>query len=93
MPDANAGAAYHPRRVIKKLLMLLGVSISTAWVGMFGAWAFNPDSGAVTHNEVLWRIFGAPGEIAWLVTAALVVVLLVALSARLVGRGLRLVRH
>ena len=78
---------------IKKILIAIGVSVSTAWVGLLGAWAFNPDSGAVAHNEALWRIFGVPAEIAWVATAALVVVLLVALAARLVSRGLRLVRH
>jgi hypothetical protein len=79
--------------VIKKLLIVLGVSISTAWVGLFGAWAFNPDGGAVAHSEVWWRIFGVAGELAWVATAALVVVLLLALAARLAGRGVRLIRH
>jgi hypothetical protein len=79
--------------VIKKLLIAIGISISTAWVGLFGAWAFNPDGGAVANSEVLWRVFGVPGEIAWVATAALVVVLLVALAARFAGRGLRLLRH
>jgi heme/copper-type cytochrome/quinol oxidase subunit 2 len=27
-------------------------------IGMLGAWAFNPDTGAVAHIEALWRIFG-----------------------------------
>jgi hypothetical protein len=24
----------------------------------FGAWAFNPDNGALLHNALLWHIFG-----------------------------------
>jgi hypothetical protein len=79
--------------VIRQLLVALGVSVTTAWVGLFGAWAFNPDSGAVAHSEALWRIFGIPGEVAWVVTAVLVVVLLLALAAHFTCRGLRLVRH
>jgi hypothetical protein len=80
--------------VIRHLFAALGVSITTASVGLFGAWAFNPDSGTVTHSEVLWRIFGIPAEAAWVVTAVLVVVLLVALAARFMGVGLRFLhRH
>jgi hypothetical protein len=78
--------------VIRNVLIALGVSITTASVGLFGAWAFNPDSGAVTHSEVLWRIFGIPAEVAWVITAVLVVVLLVAFAARFTGMGLRLLQ-
>jgi hypothetical protein len=81
-------AAYHSR-VVKKLLIALGVSISTGWVGLLGASAFNPASGSVAHSEIIWRVFGIPAEIAGLTTAALVVALLVALAARLAVRGLR----
>jgi hypothetical protein len=27
-------------------------------LGGLGAWAFNPDSGALLHSEMLWRVFG-----------------------------------
>ena len=27
-------------------------------VGFVGAWAFNPDDGAVQHSEPLWTVFG-----------------------------------
>jgi len=32
-------------------------------VGGVGAWAFNPDSGAVAHSEALWSIFGLMFEL------------------------------
>jgi hypothetical protein len=41
-------------RVIRNLLIALGMTIATAWVGLFGARAVNPDSGA--HSEVLRRV-------------------------------------
>lgn len=78
--------------MIKKLLIALGVSISTAALGLVGAWAFNPDDGAVAHSETLWRIFGVPAEIAWAATAALLAVLLLVLFARLAGWSLRILR-
>jgi hypothetical protein len=31
-------------------------------IGLSGAGAFNPDTGAVLHSEALWRIFGIVGE-------------------------------
>jgi hypothetical protein len=33
-------------------------------VGLFGAAAFNPDSGAIVHSTVLWRSFGLMFEVA-----------------------------
>jgi len=32
-------------------------------VGGVGAWAFNPDDGAILHSEALWRIFGIMFEL------------------------------
>ena len=39
-------------------------------IGLLGAWAFNPNSGAVTHSEFLWRIFGTMSEGGWLLLVA-----------------------
>jgi hypothetical protein len=44
-------------------------------LGGIGAWAFNPDSGAVLHSEVLWRIFGLMFEVGLFLLVALVVAL------------------
>lgn len=38
--------------------MAFCAAIAAITVGMFGAWAFNPDSGAVARVEVLWQVFG-----------------------------------
>ena len=32
-------------------------------LGAVGAWAFNPDSGAVHHDALLWHIFGSMFEL------------------------------
>lgn len=47
-------------------------------VGFLGAWAFNPDSGFLLHDELLWRIFGISCEVGPLVL--LLVVLLAAVT-------------
>ena len=36
-------------------------------IGAVGAWAFNPDSGALLHSALLWHIFGGTFEIGILV--------------------------
>ena len=33
--------------------------------GLAGAWAFNPDDGAVARSEALWRAFGITAYVAW----------------------------
>ena len=40
--------------------MVNGVVVATCLFGfgMAGAWAFNPDDGAIAHVEILWRLFG-----------------------------------
>jgi hypothetical protein len=43
---------------VKRIPSILAVSATLVIVGMAGAWAFNPDDGAVWHAEPLWRIFG-----------------------------------
>jgi heme/copper-type cytochrome/quinol oxidase subunit 2 len=44
---------------VQRATLLAGVALLAAIpVGGAGAWAFNPDSGAVLHSEILWRIFG-----------------------------------
>jgi formate hydrogenlyase subunit 3/multisubunit Na+/H+ antiporter MnhD subunit len=42
----------------KPLLAGLGLALAAVGIGMLGAWAFNPDDGAVAHVEPLWRLFG-----------------------------------
>lgn len=46
-----------------------------AFVGLLGATAFNPDGGWLLHSFALYEAFGAPGEIAALLTPLLVVAL------------------
>lgn len=58
--------------------VIVGVALPIAIVvGCLGAWAFNPDTGAVLHSEVLWRIFGVMCEGALFVLMGLVVLLAV----------------
>lgn len=55
--------------------LVVGVALIVAIpLGGIGAWAFNPDSGAVLHNEVLWRIFGIMCEGGALLLIGLVVI-------------------
>ena len=42
--------------------VLVGLAVAVA-IGGVGAWAFNPDSGAVIHSLVLWEIFGVTFEL------------------------------
>jgi hypothetical protein len=51
-------------------------------LGLLGAWAFNPDTGAVAHSETLWRIFGVVAEGGMLLLVALGVLLAVVIVAR-----------
>jgi hypothetical protein len=60
----------------RKLAVGLAIAVATFSVGLLGAWAFNPDNGAVAHNEPLWRLFGIPAELAALAIPPLVVALL-----------------
>jgi hypothetical protein len=78
---------------MRKVLIAIGVTAGVAWIGLLGAWAFNPDSGAVAHSELLWRIFGVPGEVAWVATTALVALLLIVLIARTAILGVRRLGH
>jgi hypothetical protein len=66
------------RRQIAALLLPVVVAI-----GYVGAWAFNPDSGAVLHNVVLWRIFGIVAELG---LPLLFVVIVAAMFGLLRGR-------
>jgi hypothetical protein len=63
-------------------------------LGGVGAWAFNPDRGAVVHSLVLWRIFGImfEGGLFVLLGGACLLLAVAALLALLslvrdVGRG------
>lgn len=59
-------------------------------LGLVGAWAFNPDSGAVSHDALLWHIFGGMFEIGMLV--GIVGVLLAGVLTacfKMLGAGLR----
>ena len=67
---------------MRKLLIAVGLSAATAWVGLLGTWAFNPDNGALLRSDLLWRVFGVPGELAWVATPVLVVLLVFAVVAR-----------
>jgi hypothetical protein len=40
---------------MRAIAVVLSIAIP---LGGLGAWAFNPDSGALLHSEVLWRVFG-----------------------------------
>lgn len=55
--------------------LTVGVALLVAIpIGFVGASAFNPDSGAVLHSEVLWRIFGIMCEGGLLLLMGLVLV-------------------
>ncbi len=54
-------------------------------IGGLGAWAFNPDNGAVLHSLVRWRIFG--------ITFELGLPLLLVLAILIAIRGLLTARH
>ncbi len=56
-------------------LAAVGVLFVAIPLGGVGAWAFNPDSGAVHPSEVLWRIFGIMCEGGLFVLMGLIVVL------------------
>lgn len=47
------------RRLLASAAAALALAVP---LGLAGAWAFNPDSGAVLHSEILWRIFGITAE-------------------------------
>jgi hypothetical protein len=51
-------------------------------LGLLGAWAFNPDTGAVAHSETLWRVFGVMAEGGMFLLVALGVLLAVVIVAR-----------
>lgn len=51
-------------------------------VGGVGAWAFNPDTGAVLHSEVLWRVFGIMCEGGAVLLIALLLVTGLAVAMR-----------
>lgn len=58
-------------------------------LGFLGAWAFNPDSGVLLHDALLWHIFGVMAEFG---PAVLLLVVLVAtgIAAR---RGRRITQR
>jgi heme/copper-type cytochrome/quinol oxidase subunit 2 len=76
----------------RKLVLGLAVTVTVFVVGLLGAWAFNPNNGALAHNETIWRLFGIPAELAWVAIPLLVIVLLAWLVAQLFRRGPRLSR-
>ena len=61
------------RALVDRLRLIAAVVLAIAIpLGGVGAWAFNPDSGAVLHSEVLWRIFGLMFEGGLLLVVVLV---------------------
>jgi hypothetical protein len=78
---------------VRKALLALAITAATAAVGLVGAWAFNPDSGALLHSELLWRLFGVPAELALLATWALVALLVLRLVSRPIAAGIRATRR
>jgi hypothetical protein len=72
-------------RTLSALFVVLGLAVPA---GMAGAWAFNPDSGALLHSEVLWRIFGVMAEGGlFLIALLLVLSLATALAVSVWGRA------
>lgn len=78
---------------MQRAALVVGVALLIAIpLGGVGAWAFNPDSGAVLHSEVLWRIFGIMCEGSALALIGLVLVTGLALLMRktlAIGRSAR----
>jgi hypothetical protein len=71
-------------RMITRSGLALGAIIL---IGFVGAWLFNPDTGVLVRNEVLWRIFGLMAEGGLGLTALLsVLVVLVGAVALLLRR-------
>jgi hypothetical protein len=46
---------------------------AVGFVGLMGAGAFNPDGGWLLHSYALYEVFGAPGEIALILTPVVIV--------------------
>jgi len=68
----------------EQLANCIVIAAATGALGMLGAWAFNPNDGAVTDSEVLWRVFGlaAYASVLVLVVACLLLVVMWALRPR-----------
>jgi hypothetical protein len=62
-------------RDVSRLQIAIVALAAAIAIGGVGAWAFNPDSGAVLRSLALWRIFGIMFELG---LPLLLVVLLVA---------------
>ncbi|MFL5841496.1 MAG: hypothetical protein ACJ77Z_13690 [Thermoleophilaceae bacterium] len=66
----------------------LGIAVAIAfaaiWIGLLGAWAFNPDDGAVAHAEPLWRVFGITAYLGAFAIPVLAVTSVFALGVRAV---------
>lgn len=52
--QCGVGSTFHP-----VMLIALVVAVVFLQVGLFGAWAFNPDNGEVLSSEPLWMLFGS----------------------------------
>jgi hypothetical protein len=48
---------------VRQLQTAVFALAGVVFVGVIGAWAFNPDSGSVLHRAVLWRAFGIAAEV------------------------------
>jgi len=74
---------------VRRAGLALITSVALIAVGIAGAAAFNPDDGAITHSEPLWRIFGigayAGAALFWLTVLALLVMLAVTAVRRARG--------
>lgn len=43
-----------------RIAQLLGIAVV---LGAFGAWAFNPENGALAHSDAAWQVFGIAFEV------------------------------
>jgi hypothetical protein len=62
----------------------LVIAFAAIALGLLGAWAFNPDDGAVAHAEPLWRFFGIAAYLGALALPVLALTAVFALGARAV---------
>jgi len=42
----------------RRLLVVAVAAYASIWIGLLGAWAFNPDNGTAFHSAALGEFFG-----------------------------------
>jgi hypothetical protein len=62
----------------------MAIAFAAVWIGLLGAWAFNPDDGAIAHAEPLWRVFGIAAYLGALALPVLALTAVIALGGRAV---------